>query len=171
MKTVKRFCTVTFPWGTYNYTRLPIGYSVASDFFNAATNEAIAHQHNMEKFFDDIAVFTEGTFIDHLKEVAKCLNTLQEKGFTMKPTKCSWCKKTVEYLCYTLSTDGVKPQPKKIAALLNMKCPKSWKQLRAFINYYKIKWPRHAHILKPLTDISGMNKIKWTNDQENLSSK
>jgi hypothetical protein len=50
-----------------------------------------------------------------------------------------------------------------------MNRPKSQKQLQAFIEmvyYYNIMWPRCAHILKPLTDISGTNKFKWTNNQE-----
>jgi predicted Zn-ribbon and HTH transcriptional regulator len=109
----QKICTVTFPWGMYKYTRLPMGCSTALDFFNAAMNEAFTHQHTVEKIFDDIAVFNEGTFIDHLKEVAKCLNTLQEKGFTIKPNKCSWCKKTGKYLGYTYQLMESNPNRKR----------------------------------------------------------
>jgi len=110
----QNICTVTYPWGTYKYTRLPMGCSVASDFFNAAMNDIFANQSSVEKFFDDIAVFTDGTYEEHLQEVSKCLATLQLKGFTVKPTKCTWCQKTVDYLGYTLQTDGIKPQTAKL---------------------------------------------------------
>jgi len=159
----QKICTVTYPWGTYQYTRLPMGVCVASDFFNAAMHDTFVNQPSVEQFFDDIAVFTDGSLEEHLIEVRKCLSILQAKGFTIKPTKCTWCKKEVDYLGYTLQTDGIKPQTRKIDALSKMEPPKNRNQLRSFIgmvNYYKIMWPRRAHILKPLTDISGKNKFK-----------
>ena len=36
------------------------------------------------------------------------------------------------------------------------------------INYYCDMWPSHAHVLKPLTDQSGLKKrtpIKWTDEK------
>ena len=105
----QKICTVTYPWGTYQYTRLPMGVCVASDFFNAAMHDIFAIQSSVEQFFDDIAVFTDGTLEEHLVEVRKCLSILEAKGFTIKPTKCTWCKKEVDYLGYTLQTDGIKP--------------------------------------------------------------
>ena len=52
----QKICTVTYPWGAYQYTRLPMGCCVASDFYNAAMHDIFAHQPSVEKFFDDIAV-------------------------------------------------------------------------------------------------------------------
>jgi hypothetical protein len=50
-------------------------------------------------------------------------------------------------------------------------------ELRMFIgcvNYYRDMWPSSAHILKPLTDQSGLKKrapIKWTNDIQQAFNK
>jgi hypothetical protein len=41
-------------------------------------------------------------------------------------------------------------------------------------NYYRDIWPSHAHILKPLTDRSGLKKrapIKWTDDMQQAFDK
>jgi hypothetical protein len=51
-----------------------------------------------------------------------------------------------------------------------MDCPCNATELRMFIgcvNYYRNKWPSLAHILKPLSDLSGLKKrapIKWTDE-------
>jgi hypothetical protein len=50
-------------------------------------------------------------------------------------------------------------------------------ELRMFIgciNYYRDMWPSHAHILKPLTDHSGLKKkapIKWTDEMHKAFDK
>jgi hypothetical protein len=120
-------------------------------------------------FFDDVGVFTDGTFEEHLAEVKKVLTILQDKGFTVKPSKCKWCCKECYYLGYAMQTNGIKLQPEKIEAMLKMERPKLRKQLRSFlgmVNYYRMMWPKRAHILKPLTNISGKNKFKWGEEQE-----
>jgi hypothetical protein len=43
-----------------------------------------------------------------------------------------------------------------------------------FVNNYHDMWPSHAHILKPLTDQSGLKKralIKWTDEMQKAFDK
>ncbi len=53
-----------------------------------------------------------------------------------------------------------------------MDCPCNATELCMFIgcvNYYRDMWPSHAHILKLLTDQSGLKKRapnKWTDDMQ-----
>jgi hypothetical protein len=55
--------------------------------------------------------------------------------------------------------------------------PHNATELRMFIgciNYYRAMWPSHAHILKPLTNQSGLKKrahIKWTDDMQQAFDK
>ena len=50
--------------------------------------------------------------------------------------------------------------------------PRTSKELRSFIgavNYYRDMWPSRAHVLKPLTYLSGLKNIKlinWTQDMQ-----
>jgi len=42
------------------------------------------------------------------------------------------------------------------------------------VNYYKDMWPSRAHILKPLTDLSGLHqrtKLNWTSELQNAFNK
>jgi hypothetical protein len=58
-----------------------------------------------------------------------------------------------------------------------MDCPRNATELRLFIgcvNYYRDMWPSRAHILKPLTDHSGLKKrapIKWTDEMKKAFDK
>ncbi len=62
-------------------------------------------------------------------------------------------------------------------AILHMDHPCNATELRMFIgcvNYYRNMWPSCAHILKPLTDQSGLKKrgpIKWTDEMQQAFDK
>ena len=96
------------------------------------------------------------------------LKILLESGMQVNPRKCIWASNQIEYLGYVLSKDGIKPQEKKIEALLNIKEPTNKKQLRRFIGmiiYYKEMFSQRAHIMKPLTSLTGKN-TKWVWGEE-----
>jgi hypothetical protein len=85
--------------------------------------------------------------------------------------------KETDWLGYWLTTQGLKPWKKKIDAILHMDCPCNNTELRMFIgcvNYYCDMWLGHAHILKPLTDLSGLKKkapIKWADEMQKVFDK
>jgi hypothetical protein len=61
-------------------------------------------------------------------------------------------------LAYTTKLTALE---KKIDAILRMDCPCNTTELRMFIgciDFYCDMWPSRAHIIKPLTDHSGLNK-------------
>ena len=83
----------------------------------------------------------------------------------MNPQKSFWAKPQVEYLGFLVTREGIKPQSKKIQGILNVKQPKSTKQVRSFIgmiNYYRSLWPRRSKIISPLTELTGKGTLfRW----------
>ena len=77
---------------------------------------------------------------------------------TVNARKSSFCAVETEYLGYVLSRDGLKPQPKKVQAILALTPPQNVKQLRRFlgmVQYYRDIWARRSEILAPFTNLVG----------------
>jgi hypothetical protein len=109
--------------------------------------------------------------------LATILRQLHENGFVINPLRCEWTIKETDWLGFWLTPQGLKPWKKKIDAILHMDRPCNATELRMFIgciHYYHDMWPSRAHILKPLTDQSGLKKKapnKWTDEMQKAFGK
>lgn len=83
-------------------------------------------------YLDDILI-TGKDISDHLRYLERVLEQLQEYGFTLKKSKCSFLQEQVEYLGQMVHADGFSPSSKKISAILNMPEPKNVSQLRSLL--------------------------------------
>jgi hypothetical protein len=64
----------------------------------------------------------------------------------------------MDYLEYILTRDRIKPQSKKIEAILAINPPTNVKELRHFLKmeqYYRDMWMRRSEMLAPLTNLVG----------------
>jgi hypothetical protein len=89
---------------------------------------------------------------------------------SMRLSHCSVHMK--ECLGYILTREGIKPQPKKVQAILTLNPPNNIKELRHFlgmVQYYRDMLARRSEMLASLTDLVGecgetkttrMNKTK-----------
>ncbi|CAA0827984.1 Uncharacterized mitochondrial protein AtMg00860 [Striga hermonthica] len=87
-----------------------------------------------------------------------------ENDFQIKPSKCSFGKKSVEYLGHIISFEGVKVDSKKIEAMLDWPKPKNLKELRGFLGltgYYRKFVKDVGSIAKPLTEMTKKGGFKW----------
>ncbi len=100
------------------------------------------------------------------------LTRLRDTGLKVNAAKSSSCAHEIEYLSYILTREGIKPQSKKVQAILTLNLPNKVKELRHFlgmVQYYRDMWVRRSEMLAPLTDLVGecggtkttrMNKTK-----------
>ncbi len=61
------------------------------------------------------------------------LTRLCDAGLKVNAAKPSFCAHKIEYLDYILTREGIKPQPKKVQAILALNLPNNVKELRHFL--------------------------------------
>ena len=153
-----RICTIIFPWGKYSYKRLPMGVAGSPDIFQAKMSELMVDLEFVRTYLDDLLTITKSNLSDHLDKIKKVLTRLREAGLKVNAEKSKFCAHETDYLGYILTRDGIKPQSKKIEAILAINPPTNVKELRRFlgmVQYYRDMWIRRSEMLAPLTDLVG----------------
>jgi hypothetical protein len=141
---VKLF-TIIFPWGKYSYLRLPMGYAGSADIFQAEMMDLMESLEYVRAYIDDLLVITRGTLEDNLDKLGEVLRRLRKAGLKVNAAKLFFCTHEIEYLGYILTRVGIKPQPKKVQAILALNPPHNVKELRHFlgmVQYYRDMWAK-----------------------------
>ena len=153
-----KICTIIFPWGKYSYLRLPMGIAGSPDIFQAKMSELMVALEFVRTYLDDLLCITKASLDDHLDHLRLVLTRLREAGLKINAPKSKFCAEETEYLGYILTRTGIKPQPKKVQAILAITPPKQVKDLRSFlgmVQYYQDLWTRCSEMLAPLTSLIG----------------
>jgi len=102
-------------------------------------------------YFDDILIASPNieTHPLHLCEV---FERLQNNGLSINAAKCIFGKKEIDYLGFTINSQGTKPLATRIETVHNMSKPKDINGLRfiGIINFYRRFIPNAASIQAPL---------------------
>lgn len=162
--------TFMLPFGLYKYRRLPMGLSISPDLFQEWMSKLFADLDYMRVWIDDLLIFSNGSYEDHLQKVDTALQRLHSKNLAVNALKSYWAVQEVDYLGFRLTPEGVLPQAKKIQAIMAVDAPRMKRQLRGFIglvNYYRFMWCRRSHILAPLAALSSKNvPFKWMDQHQ-----
>jgi hypothetical protein len=164
--------TILFPWGKYSYLRLPMGFDGSADIFQAEMMDLMKALEYVRAYIDNLLVITRRTLEDHLDKLREVLRRLHEAGLKVNAAKSFFCTHEIEYLGYILTRGGIKPQPKKVQAILLLNPPNNVEELRHFlgmVQYYRDMWVKRSEMLAPLSNLVGecgetkttrMNKVK-----------
>jgi hypothetical protein len=157
--TASKMCTIIFPWGTkHSYKRLPMGFGGSADIFQAQIMDLMASLEFVQAYMDDLLIITRGILDKHLQKMETVLTRLCDAGLKVNVAKSLFCAHEIEYLGYILTRDWIKPQPKKVQAILMLNPPNNVKELRhlvGMVQYYQDVWARQSEMLAPLTDLVG----------------
>jgi hypothetical protein len=78
------------------------------------------------------------------------LARLSTAGMRVNISKSKFFAEQIEYLGYWITRQGIQPMRNKVEATLNIKAPKTRKEVRQFIgifNYYLDMWFRRSELL------------------------
>ena len=115
-------------------------------------------------YIDDLLIISKYSFADHLERLEKVLERLQDAGLKVNVAKSTFGVDECGYLGYILTREGIRPQPKKVRAILAIDRPTSVKTLRSFlgiVQYYRDLWEKRSEMLAPLTDLVSECGVTW----------
>jgi hypothetical protein len=121
--------TIILPWGKYSYLRLPIGFAGSANIFQAEIMDLMEALEYVRAYIDNLMVINRGTLVDHLDKLREVLSRLRKAGSKVNAAKSFFCTHELEYLSYILTREGIKPQPKKVQAILALNPPNNVKEL------------------------------------------
>jgi len=88
---------------------------------------------------DDVLVGTEDKK-KHNNVVEKILRRMKANNLYLKPEKCMWKVKEIDFLELVIEADGIKMQKEKVLGVLEWPRPKTVKDVQKFLrlsNYYR----------------------------------
>ena len=160
-----KLATFITPFGRYCYRRLPMGISSVPEVFSRAIQEILESLKGVSNLVDDICVYA-ATKEEHDQRLEMVLQALQRAGVTLNADKCVFGAKTLKYLGYLITENGVHPDPNKVSAITSFPVPKDVSDVRRFVgmvNSLACFVPNLSTILKPLTLLLHKN-VSWVWD-------
>ena len=108
-------------------------------------------------YMDDILIATPDDLLLHRQIVHKVLNLLEQISFFLKPSKCTFEQKRVEYLRLVLDGETLQIEPNKMHGIKEWpRTLKNIKQLHStlgLLGYHRPFIPGFATIAHPLTNL------------------
>jgi hypothetical protein len=157
--------------GHYEYRVMPYGVTGGPAIFQTIINTVLNPllRKCVVVFIDDILIYSK-TWEEHLAHIQFVLTLLQQHGFHIKISKCSFAKRQLSYLGHIVSEQGVATDPSKISTIKDWPRPENVKDLRSFLGmtgYYRRFVPQFGMISKPLTNLLKKGTIfVWTSATE-----
>ena len=128
--------------GAYESTVMYFGLTNFPATFQTMMNDLfcdLINQEDTATFINDILVAMD-TEERHDELVEEVLKRLEENNLFVKPEKCEWKVREVEFLGVVIGPKGVEIQREKVERVLNWPVPRNVKEVQKFLglaNYYR----------------------------------
>lgn len=157
--------------GLFQYKTMPFGLSGAPATFQSLMDKIIGPDLEPFVFYylDDIIIATD-SFEQHTALLRVILSKLKASGLTINREKSHFCRDEVRYLGVLVNRDGYRPDPDKIAPIVQFPVPNTLKKLRSFLGaagWYRKFIPNFATLAEPLVSLTRKDvKFTWTSAQQ-----
>ena len=168
--------TFNTPFGRYRWLRLPFGIKTAPEEYQRRIHESLQNLNGIDDIVDDSLCVGEGDTYesaveDHDKNLIALLERCREKNIKLNPKKLQFRKQEVPYIGHLLTPDGLKPDPNKVKAILEMPTPtekQSLQRLLSMITYLAKFLPNLSDVTEPLRRLLDRDvEWHWDHKHEN----
>lgn len=140
--------------GFYQWKVVPFGINIAPASFSRMMSIAFSGLAPQQAFIymDDLIVIgiSENQHLNNLKNV---FEMCRKNNLKLNPLKCEFFKSEVTFLGHNCTSEGLKPDPKKIATIINYPRPENKEEVTRFCavaNYYRRFMQNFSTITYPL---------------------
>ena len=127
-----KLCTFNTPFGRYMFKRLPFGLSSSQDIFQRIMSEMFHDIEGVEVEVNDLLIWGESEE-QHDTRLTQVLERARHRNLKLNKSKRQIKKDAITYIGHILSKDGLKPDPKKTEAIINMPCLENRDELQRFL--------------------------------------
>ena len=142
-------------FGVYKSTVMFFGLTNSPVIFQAIINNILKDlidTGDIAVFINDMLVRTENEK-KHNEVVEEILRRIEVNNLYLKPKKCVWKVKEINFLELVMGADSIKMQKEKVLGVLEWPRPKIVKDMQKFLglaNYYRWFVKDFTKIAKPL---------------------
>ncbi|UYV67074.1 hypothetical protein LAZ67_4003826, partial [Cordylochernes scorpioides] len=116
-------------------------------------------------YLDDVVVYAKDR--QELEErLRKVLQRFDKVGIRLNRNKCKFAMEELDILGHIVSSEGIKPDNRKIEAVLNFPIPKNIEMLRSFLGtcgFLRKFIPNFSKLAEPLNNLTRKN-VRWNWD-------
>ena len=132
-----------------------MGASLSSDVYQYKVDEIFQDIPQCVGIPDDIVIFGYGDN-DHDETLYSILDRARDVGMHFNPEKYIFKQDSISFYRVTLSSEGVRPNPKKIEPIKNLPEPKTEALLQSFLGIVNYLSRFSPNIAKMMTNLSAL---------------
>ena len=161
--------------GLYEFVRMGFGLCNAPATFSRVMN-LVLRGLNWDialAFLDDVVVLGS-SFTDHVKNLRQVLERFRDYKLKLKPRKCSFFQRRVEFLGREVDSQGLHLKDEHIRDVVNWPTPANSKDVERFlglVNYHRIFLRDFADTVGPLYGLTGKQSFQWNPEHQHAFDK
>lgn len=160
--------TFNTPFGRFRWLRMPMGISSGPEEYQRRQDQALEGLKNVRSVADDILVFGEGDSIEeatqnHDRALHSLMQRCREKNLKLNLAKLKLRLNEVPFIGHLVTDSGLKPDPEKVRAVLEMPNPSDVAGVLRFVgftNYLSKFIPNLSEVCEPLRQLT-QKDIEW----------
>lgn len=158
------------------FCRMSFGLSTAPATFQRTMNlvlSPVLGRHTL-CYLDDIIVYSKG-FSQHFQDLEETLQLLAAANMKLNMEKCQFAAETINFLGFTISPEGVRPNQDKVQAIVSTPPPRTVREVRRFLGatgFFRKHISAYATVASPLhLLLKKGQKWVWGPDQQQAFTK
>src|SRR5712672_1590684 len=146
--------------GLYEPTVMFFGLTNSPATFQAMMNAIFEEEIRegwLTVYMDDMLIATDDDPILHKQCVHKILDKLEKHDLYLKPEKCVFAQRRIEFLGVVLEGNTIQMDPTKIKGVAEWPYPRNPTDVRSFLGFtgfYQYFIPNYSKVARPLLDLT-----------------